>query len=320
MLDILKYSHFSTRAFVLLFHSIPFIHGMSSTTPGTATLWVAPNTNSPEHSLCHFVLQCAQQAIEERGVFTVALSGGSIATFLASLPGAPTTDESTADAAQAPRYHLWHVIMADERCVPHSHPDSNYGALDKNLFSQRGIDHVYTIDESLLDDTNPDAAAAIARQYEKHVQTVLELSNGKLDLAVLGCGPDGHTCSLFPHHPLLSLSDTSLVASIVDSPKPPPQRITLTLHALNHKTRQVVFCGAGSSKQPILQAIFNQKTPLQDYHPSPTHGRHYSVVYTHPPPYPCAMVQPVSDDAMCDATHRVTWIVDAEAVGPESLL
>merc|ERR1719343_1050855 len=96
--------------------------------------------------------------------------------------------------------------------------------------------------------------AGIASKYEQALTSVLPAPH-VLDLAVLGFGPDGHTCSSFPGHALLQ-ETTKLVAPIVDSPKPPPCRITLTLGFLNQHTEHIVVCGAGASKNPIIRAVF----------------------------------------------------------------
>lgn len=70
-------------------------------------------------------------------------------------------------------------------------------------------------------------------------------------------GPDGHIASLFPEHPLLE-EGTSWVAPVFDSPKPPPQRITLTLPLINAAARVGVVT-TGASKAEILKRVFGKR-------------------------------------------------------------
>lgn len=97
---------------------------------------------------------------------------------------------------------------------------------------------------------SPDDAA---RSYEGGLSSLLG-AEGKIDVALLGMGPDGHTCSLFPGHPLLDKKNT-LVASIEDSPKPPPCRITLTYKALNERTVVSAIVCSGEGKADMLADI-----------------------------------------------------------------
>jgi 6-phosphogluconolactonase len=174
------------------------------------------------------------------------------------------------------------------------------GALHNDFFSHVSIpaSHIYGINEDLISVST----AAVAEDYEPIVRKALDLSGGQLDLAVLGFGPDGHTCSLFPGHALLH-ETSKWVAPIEDSPKPPPRRITLTFPVLNSLTRHVIFCGAGESKSPILQGVFATVTKTSD-------STKYSVHMSEPAPFPCGMVLPNSPGV----DNSLTWVVDAEAL------
>jgi 6-phosphogluconolactonase len=102
------------------------------------------------------------------------------------------------------------------------------------------------------------------------------------DLLLLGMGPDGHTCSLFPGHALLNETN-GWVAPVTDSPKPPPNRITLTLPVITH-SHKIAFYAAGGEKKDIL------KTIMED----PDQG------------LPCSLVNVAGGE-------KVFWFVDAAA-------
>jgi 6-phosphogluconolactonase len=257
------------------------------------SLIVSPSKEEVPSYLNPAILLLCVEAIDERDCFTVALSGGSLPGFLSKMK------ESAAKLNIEPRFEKWHVILADERCVPLSDPDSNLGALKQELFSSISIpeSQIFGISEEKLKESTSSVAAA----YESVVKSVMEKSGGQLDLAVLGFGPDGHTCSLFPGHPLLEERNL-WVAPIEDSPKPPPNRITLTFAVLNTKTRHIIFCGSGASKAPILQEIFASVKKLED--------DVFKVTMKEPFPYPCAGVLPNSNGV----ENSLTYVVDKEAI------
>tara|TARA_B110000208_G_scaffold174752_1_gene219708 strand:- start:3452 stop:4174 length:723 start_codon:yes stop_codon:yes gene_type:complete len=194
-------------------------------------------------SVAQRIAALSAEAIAARGRFVVALSGGSLPKIVAAgLAGL----EGDVD------YSKWTVLFADERCVPLDDADSNFKACWEGWLAAAGVprDQVLSID--------PDAAAtsaeAAAAAYEAALETALGGDEGGLfDVALLGMGPDGHTCSLFPGHALLEES-SRLVAFIENSPKLPPRRITLTYPALR-RARAVFFVAAGSSKREALDAI-----------------------------------------------------------------
>lgn len=125
----------------------------------------------------------------------------------------------------------------------------------KELFEKLGLkkDQIEAID------LDSDGLKSCAEEYGNRLKS--KISNNDdgfpvFDLILLGMGPDGHTCSLFPGHKLLTSSE--IVDFIEDSPKPPKERITLTLPTLI-ASKNVVFVAFGEDKDPVLKEILGEK-------------------------------------------------------------
>ncbi|KAI9337298.1 putative 6-phosphogluconolactonase [Obelidium mucronatum] len=194
------------------------------------------------------VSRLSEERIAQSGRFVVAVSGGSLPSILSK----ELKNNSSVD------WSKWHVFLADERCVPNTHADSNMFLLQKELLNAVPIpaSQVHPINDSLLTSENGTCSdaetAAVAVDYKKQLESLFG-SNIEFDLILLGMGPDGHTCSLFPGHLLLNVTSTS-VAYLIDSPKPPPARITLTYPVLN-AARHVFFVSTGEGKAEVLHDI-----------------------------------------------------------------
>lgn len=193
----------------------------------------------------------SSEALAARGSFHVALSGGSLPQLLADA----LLDPADASGQRKPRLDVsgWHWWFADERCVKRDDADSNYAEANKKLFAfLPNIDaaRMHAIDDSLCAEP-----AAAARAYEAELARVLP--GGQIDAVLLGMGPDGHCCSLFPGHALLDYSD-SLIAPITDSPKPPPSRITFT-YPLLARARASLFVITGAGKAEALHTVMTQR-------------------------------------------------------------
>jgi len=142
-------------------------------------------TSSAElgEALADFILKAQKEALEKKGRFTVALSGGSLPKQLGGLIGKPGI-----------RWEKWQVYYADERVVPLDDPDSNHKLCTDVLFSKVAIpsENIHHIDSSLLDDLEE-----LADSYER--QLIAEFAQKDsarfpvFDLILLGLGPDGHT-------------------------------------------------------------------------------------------------------------------------------
>jgi 6-phosphogluconolactonase len=239
-----------------------------------------PSIDGLATTLRTYVIQCQNSGIQRHDAFKVAVSGGSLPKTLAkALLAKPTSAEDTV------KFEKWEIFFADERAVPLDHEDSNYALLKAELLDKipedMGKPIVHPIDVTHLDDVQE-----LADRYEQLlVNSFAARDSVRLpvfDLLLLGCGPDGHTCSLFPGHALLRETDAWCLP-IEDSPKPPPKRITLSLPVVIHGVK-VAFVATGGGKKDIMKEIFEHGNGL-----------------------PCALVNE-------GVGERCTWFTDSPAV------
>jgi 6-phosphogluconolactonase len=155
----------------------------------------------------------------------VALSGGSAARAYDLLgPMLPDWRD----------VHLWY---GDERCVPLDEEESNHRLATGHLQAPDATWH------PVRTELRPEEAAAAYGE---------ELDGTTLDVAFNGMGPDGHTASLFPGFPQLHAEEVCV--AVHNAPKPPPDRVTLTLPVLNAARRIVLFV-TGAEKAPLLARV-----------------------------------------------------------------
>jgi 6-phosphogluconolactonase len=138
------------------------------------------------------------------------------------------------------------VLFGDERCVPPLDPESNYAMAKESLLDRVNPATVYRIPGELGPDEGADAYASVVAEV------------APFDLVLLGVGEDGHVNSLFPGH--RALRATGLTAGIHDSPKPPPQRVTMTFEALRD-ARHILIIATGAGKASAVAAARRGETP-----------------------------------------------------------
>jgi 6-phosphogluconolactonase len=174
------------------------------------------------------------------GAVHVALAGGS-------------TPERTYELLGGDRDMDWSGVemwMGDERVVPDDDPESNLRMCREALAGAR-------LSESQWHRVPTELGAADAAEaYGAELESRAPGAGGGapvLDVALQGVGPDGHTASLFPHHPLLEVDDV-VCAPIFDSPKPPSERVTFTLPVLR-AARLILILVTGEEKAGPLAQI-----------------------------------------------------------------
>lgn len=187
-------------------------------------------------------------ARRERGVAHVALSGGTT-------PGR-TYELLARDLDGWSDVEVW---FADERCVGPEDEESNYGLARRTLLAGTDVpaERVHRMEGEL----GPGAGAVrYARTLRERIAPEQETSGlPAFDVIVLGIGPDGHVASLFPGSSTLDVDEGELCLGVHDSPKPPPERITLSLAVLR-AARSCVLLATSAGKADAVSAMLGEPT------------------------------------------------------------
>jgi 6-phosphogluconolactonase len=184
----------------------------------------------------------------------VALSGGRIAQkFFAA-----TVEQAKTCAVSFGRVHFF---WADERCVPPDDAESNFAIARKFLFAPLKI-----ADEQIHRIRGEDSPEAAAKAASAEISKIVPLNeNGQpvLDLIFLGMGGDGHVASLFPGEPDVLISDRAIYRAVKDSPKPPPNRVTLGYAAIAAAKRVWVLVSGTGKESALRESLISKgRTPL----------------------------------------------------------
>jgi 6-phosphogluconolactonase len=177
-----------------------------------------------------------EDARRDRGTAHVALAGGTTPRRTYELLASEIEDWTGVE-----------VWFGDERAVGPDDPESNYRMVSETLLGGGDGPLVHRIEGER-------GAAGAAAAYAAELQERLPVENGApvLDLALQGLGPDGHTASLFPGNP--AVEATGVCVPVHDAPKPPPDRITLTVPVLR-AARSIAFLATGAEKADAVRGL-----------------------------------------------------------------
>ena len=196
------------------------------------------------------ILTAAEHAIADHGNFKLVLAGGGTPEKVYRLLA-----QADADWAK------WFIYYGDERCLPSNHADRN-SLMATQVFLEKvaiPFSQIFTIPAEL----GPEQAA---KKYQQIVADALPF-----DMVLLGMGEDGHTASLFPGH---KNQEDELAHAVYNSPKPPPERVSMSAKALSN-TEQLIFLITGANKQDAVKnwrsgqdlpvATITPKNPIDIY-------------------------------------------------------
>lgn len=206
---------------------------------------IFPDAEAVAQATADFLSARINACVEEKQSCHVALPGGAT----------PARCLRLLSARKLP-WHGVHWYLGDERCFPVGHQERNDSMITQQLWSriQMPDENRHPIPAEL----GPDMAAA---KYSALINRI-----DRLDIAVLGMGEDGHTASLFPGNP--ALDDRRAVVPVYHAPKPPAERVSLSLATFQSAVLRVVMVTGQNKREALNRVRRGEQLPVNRIGPS----------------------------------------------------
>ena len=205
--------------------------------------------------LAENIASAAERAVRENGVFHVAFSGGTTPI--------PLFQHLAKQYLSSFPWHFTHIWLADERCVPLDHQDSNFHNLYVTLLQFVNIPYlnIHPMPVHLGEDPCEDNDAG-ASQYENLLHRLIP--SGRMDLILLGVGTDAHTASLFPDSQTLQETDKLVIFAEGRPQDQIKKRMTFSFPTIN-KAHSVALLITDKEKHELVHTLSEAATNVQKY-------------------------------------------------------
>jgi 6-phosphogluconolactonase len=209
------------------------------------------------------VAAAMRQAIAARGACRVVLAGGR----------SPRGVYAALAARQDIPWDAVTFFIGDERCVPATHDDSNFRMIRTTL-----LDALPAHAAQVHPWRTELGAEAASRAYDA---LIAALPEPKFDVVLSGVGPDGHTASLFPGDPRVGTADTWAMRADAPPAFAVPERVTLTVRALNASRLVVLLC-TGADKRAVRDVLLRDPSAAARLPASQVHGLERTMLVVDP--------------------------------------
>lgn len=229
----------------------------------TPTIHRGPDKQAVARVAAEALVETIDDRLQNQDEVHIALTGGSMGTAIITA----VSELEIAGAVDWARVVVW---WGDERYLPLGDPERNDTQNDAGGLAQLGLlpSHVHRV-------AGPDHSENVEASARSYGAELRDSDARQFDIVLLGVGPDGHVASLFPHHPAQRIVG-NLVSPVTKSPKPPPERVTLTFECLN-RAREVWFLVAGADKADAVKRALAPDADRWDVPAAGVHGTEQTV-------------------------------------------